>query len=258
MRIALILEYEGTDFHGSQLQASERTVQGELERALHTLFGQETRCHLASRTDAGVHATGQVAAFDVETTLADETIRKALNYYLPEDLRVRAAARVPERFDPRRNAQAREYVYTLSDAEVPSALHRRTEVPVWEPLDEAAVERAGRAFEGVHDFASFAGPATRKGAVTVRRVDRVSVERRDHRVTLTFCGNAFLHQQVRRMTAALVDVGQGRSTEELLNARLEAAERNTPSRIMPARGLCLVGVKYPDAGPSGLPAPDGN
>ena len=258
MRIGLIVEYEGTEFHGSQLQANARTVQGEFERVLRTIFQEEIRIHLASRTDAGAHATGQVGAFDVETGLAEDTIRKALNYHSPEDMRTRTVARVADRFDPRRDAEAREYVYTLTDSPVPSPLRRRFEAPVKQRLDEDAMEQAGRVIEGVHDFASFAGPAAPKSASTVRRIDSVSTARRGDRVTVTLRGNAFLHQQVRRMTAALVEVGQGRATQAELKARLEAAERGGTRRIMPAHGLCLVHVAYPGAGPDGLPHVNGN
>ena len=258
MRIGLIVEYEGTGFHGSQLQSSARTVQGELETAVQTVFQEEIRIHLASRTDAGVHATGQTAAFDVETVLAEDTIRKALIHYLPEDVRVKAAARVADRFDPRRDAEAREYAYTLSDAVVASPLRRRVQAHVRERLDEGAMERAGRVFEGVHDFASFAGSATPRDASTVRRIDSVCTVRQGDQVTISTRGNAFLHQQVRRMTAALVDVGQARITPAQLKERLEGAERGASRRIMPAHGLCLVDITYPDAGPEGLPLVNGN
>ena len=258
MRIGLIVEYEGTEFHGSQLQSNARTVQGELERALQTVFQEEIRIQLASRTDAGVHATGQAAAFDVETRLAEGTIRKALNHYLPEDVCVRTAARVADRFDPRRDALAREYVYTLADVAVASPLRRRVEAHVRERLDEGAMERAGRVFEGTHDFASFAGSATPKNASTVRRIDSVRTARRGDQVTVLIRGNAFLHQQVRRMTAALVEVGQARITAARVKEYLETPERGASRRIMPAHGLCLVGIAYPDAGPEGLPLVNGN
>ena len=258
MRIGLIVEYDGTEFHGSQFQANARTVQGEMEKALRSVFQEKIRIHLASRTDAGVHATAQVAAFDVETGLTRSTIRAALNHYLPKDVCVKAAVRVADGFDPRRDAEVREYVYTLTDAAVPSPLRRRVEVPVKRRLDEHAMDRAGRTFQGVLDFASFAGSATPKDAGTVRRIDRVSTVRRGDRVTVAFRGNAFLHQQVRRMTAALVEVGQARTSHAQLKARLETAERGAAGRVMPPRGLCLVDIAYPDAGPEGLPIVNGN
>ena len=258
MRIGLVVEYEGTEFHGSQLQANVRTVQGELEKAAGALFQGETRIHLASRTDAGVHATGQVGAFDVETTLTKDTIRKALNHYLSEDVRVKAVARVADRFDPRRDAEAREYVYTVTDAPTPSPLRRRVEASVKERLGEQAMDQAGEMFRGVHDFASFAGPAAPRDASTVRRIDDVSTVRRGDQVTIVFRGNAFLHQQVRRMTAALVELGQARTTHAQLRARLETAERGASPRVMPPHGLCLAGITYPDAGPEGLPLVNGN
>ncbi len=258
MRIGLVVEYDGTEFHGSQLQKSVRTVQGELTKAVRTVFEDEIGIRLASRTDAGVHARGQVAAFDADTELSEDTIRKALNYYLPEDVRTKAVARTADRFDPRRHAESREYVYTLTDAEVPSPIRKRFEAPVKGRLDEDAMERAGAVFCGVHDFAAFAGPASPRDACTVRRVDSVSTKREGDRVEITIRGNAFVHQQVRRMTAALVDIGQVRTSVDQIKAYLHGANRGTARRLMPARGLCLASIIYAGAGPNGLPRTNGN
>ena len=115
MRIGVVIEYDGTDLHGSQLQATDRTVQGEIESVLPTIFGKPVRLYLASRTDAGVHGTGQVGAFNVETELNDQKIRDAINHYLPDDVAIVCASRVADNFDPRRDATSREYRYTIKD-----------------------------------------------------------------------------------------------------------------------------------------------
>ncbi len=248
----LTVEYDGTDFHGSQLQANARTVQGELEAALGVIFGRPVRVRLASRTDAGVHALGQVAAFEAETRLDTETIRRALNNHLPDDARVRCAQVVSPGFDPRRRALSRSYEYTLTDAPAPPALHRRTQTHVRHSLDARAMDLAARVFVGTHDFAAFAGPATEKGATTTRRVDEASVVRSADTVVFTVRGNAFLHQQVRRMAAQLVEVGRGAMTTEALRELLSLAARDPSMAALGPRGLCLTKVEYGGAGPCGL------
>ncbi len=254
MRIALRLEYEGTEFHGSQLQANLRTVQGEVERALERLFQRRIRPHLASRTDAGVHAKDQVAAFNVETELEMDTIRNALNYHLPADVAVKLASRVSESFLPRQHARAREYLYIVSDAPARSPIHRRFEASTRGPLDEAAMGEAARMLKGTRDFAAFAGPATPEGACTTRRMHEVDITRKGHRILISFRANAFLHQQVRRMTAALVGVGRQASDIEGFRRLVEGAERGSAQRIMPAQGLCLTRIEYAHSGPGALPA----
>jgi tRNA pseudouridine38-40 synthase len=253
MRVGLVIEYEGTALHGSQLQANARTVQGELEAALHAIFGEMKRVHLASRTDAGVHAMGQVAAFDADERLDPETIRKALNHYLPEDIRTRCAQRAPDAFDPRRQATYREYVYTMNDAPSAPAVFRRTEVHVRHRLDEAAMDDASRALVGSHDFAAFAGPATPDSASTVRRVESAVVRRKGDRLIFTLRGNAFLHQQVRRTAAALVAVGRGAMDRDGFESLVATGDRGAASKVLAPHGLCLNKIGYDDEGSCGLP-----
>jgi tRNA pseudouridine38-40 synthase len=254
MRVALRLEYDGTDYHGSQLQADGRTVQGELEHALETLFERPVRPRLASRTDAGVHAEDQVAAFDTETKLDMETVTRALNYHLADDLVVRSAQRVSDEFDPRRNAISREYAYTVRNGATPSPVGRRYEAHVREPLDARAMNAAARSLEGVRDFAAFAGHATPPDAATTRRMDSATVERDGGRVVMSFRANAFLNQQVRRMAGALVSIGSGKLALEEFGQLLGDAVRGAANTRMPAHGLCLVRIEYPESGPGALPA----
>lgn len=254
MRIGLVVEYEGTGFSGSQLQARGRTVQGELERALEALFQTFIRAKMASRTDAGVHARGQVAAFDVETRHSMTTIRDALNHHLPEDVCVHQAAHVDDGFDPRRHAACREYVYTVNDGAVPSPIGRRFEAHVRGPLDVTAMAGAARRLEGTHDFAAFCGGALRPGASTVRRMDRASVCRDGHRVRIKFRANAFLNQQARRMTGALLQVGAAAMSSERFGELLDAPARGAATAVAPAHGLCLTGIEYRRGSPLGLPA----
>ncbi|MFW6195361.1 MAG: tRNA pseudouridine(38-40) synthase TruA [Chloroflexota bacterium] len=254
MRIGFIVEYDGSELHGSQLQANVRTVQGELEEALGKLFERHVRVRLASRTDAGVHAEGQVAAFDIENTdLAFDTIREALNFHLPADVAVLGVAVAPEDFRPRSDATGREYTYTVLDRPARSPLLRRRVAHVRSRLDTVAMAAAAELFEGTHDFASFAGPAVPRDAATVRIMEEASVKRHDDSVVFRMRGNAFLHQQVRRMTGLLLEVGRHRADKGRVSALLEAPRRGTAGSLAPAQGLCLTRVIYPGAGPSGLP-----
>jgi tRNA pseudouridine38-40 synthase len=254
MRTGLVVEYEGTDFSGSQLQARARTVQGELEEALAGLFQTAIRVKMASRTDAGVHARWQVAAFDHQTRLSMTRIREALNHYLPEDIGVRHAARVADSFDPRRHAVSREYVYTACDAQTPSPIDRRFETHVRGPLDVAAMSEAAGGLIGTRDFASFCGGALPAGASTVRRIDRADVCREDDRVRITFRANAFLNQQVRRMVGALLQVGTGGLSRQRFAEYLRKPVRGAAAIVAEPRGLCLTKIEYRGGGPWGLPA----
>lgn len=253
MRIGLVVEYEGTDFSGSQLQARGRTVQGELERALEALFQTFIRAKMASRTDAGVHARGQVAAFDHETRLSMTTIRDALNHFLPEDLGVRHAARVEDSFDPRRHAICREYVYTVNDDEVQSPIDRRFEAHVRGPLDVDAMARAAEGLEGVNDFAAFCGGALPHGSSTVRRMDQATVCRDGQRVRIVFRANAFLNQQVRRMAGALLQVGAAAMSPERFADFLKKPVRGEADMVARPHGLCLTRIEYRGGSPWGLP-----
>ena len=253
MRIGLIVEYEGTGFHGSQLQANVRTVQGELEDAAKELFGAHRRVALASRTDSGVHAKGQVAALDADTVLTACDIRNALNFHLPEDVKVRHVAPVAADFDPRRHARNRTYEYKLTDAASPPVIGRRTSVHVRSRLDHVAMDAACRHLTGQKDFAAFAGPATRRDASTVRNVESAVVERKGDTVKFRITASSFLNQQIRRTTGVLAEVGRGKAEPRLMQDLLNDSVRGAATRVMPARGLCLMSISYSDSLPGRLP-----
>lgn len=258
MRIALRLEYDGTDFHGSQLQASDRTVQGVLEQALESLFQTAIRPQLASRTDSGVHAGDQVAAFNVETYLDMNTIREAMNHYLPRDAAVRSVYSVHEDFGPRHDAIHREYTYTINNSRIASPLGRRFETTVSAPLDESRMNEAAQVLVGSHDFASFAGPKAPEDSPTRRDMMATSVTRDGDRVLIRFKANAFMHQQVRRMTGALVEAGKSAGTPDEagknIQSLLDNPARGANTRLMAPHGLCLTKIHYPETGTAALPA----
>ena len=244
MRLALIVEYEGTRFHGFQYQANAPTIQEELEKAIGRLTGRTPRVKAAGRTDAGVHATGQVVAFDTSTRHSAETHVRALNHLLPDEIAVKEAYRVPGDFDPRRSALSRKYTYTIYRGATPSPLIRRTALHLRERLGIRRMRRAARLFVGEHDFRRFAGPLGRREASTVREVFDVRVAERGSVLKIEVEGNAFLPHQVRRMAGALVDLGRGRLSMVQLRTLLEEEPGEVVAHSLPPHGLCLVKVKY--------------
>lgn len=249
MRMALIIEYEGTEYHGFQYQANAPSVQAELEKAISRLTGEKTRIKAAGRTDAGVHAKGQVVAFDTMAGHAPGTFVKALNFYLPDDIAVRAAYRVADDFDPRRRALSRRYRYTVLNSAIPSPLLRRTTCLVREPLRVGRMRMAARLFLGSHDFRAFSGPLGGRRTSTVRQVYDVTVRACGELVTCEVEGNAFLPQQVRRMVGALVDLGRGRLSLDDLKAMIDGGKVGVAAGALPPQGLCLLKVTYPDFPP---------
>jgi tRNA pseudouridine38-40 synthase len=235
VRYRATVEYDGTDFAGFQLQKNARTVQGELETALTTLSnGQRRPVDGAGRTDAGVHASGQVIAFTYAGVLSEPELTRALNGLLPPDVAIRDIRRAPQRFHPRYAARYREYRYTVWNGPR-SPLRERTALGVRVPLDTDAMARAGSVFEGRHDFSAF-GSADRQ---PVRTVHAVRVRRDGRLVTIDVRADAFLRGMVRRMVAALLEVGRGQLNHEDLVAALAAREPALDGASAPAKGLCL-------------------
>ncbi|MBM3945181.1 MAG: tRNA pseudouridine(38-40) synthase TruA [SAR202 cluster bacterium] len=249
MRVALVVEYDGTEYHGFQYQENAPSIQAELESAIEKLTKEKVRIKGAGRTDTGVHATGQVIAFDTNSTLPIGTLVSGLNHYLPEDIAIRGAYGAPEGFDPRRDALSRRYRYTIHNTATRSPMSRRTALLIDEPLDVAAMDGAARRFEGVHDFARFAGSLEDGEASTVRRIDSASVWKEGDTVYFEVTGNAFLPHQVRRMAGALVDVGKGRLTGTDIGEMLEGTAGNVVANTLPPQGLCLMEVTYEDFPP---------
>ena len=245
-RLALLLEYEGTGLGGSQYQKNTQTIQGALERAISSLTSESKRVALAGRTDAGVHALGQVAAVTTGSRQAPEVFLRAVNHHLPDQIAVRAVREVPSDFDPRRRAVARWYRYTIFDGRHRPALRRRFVWQVGEKLDAEAMHEAAAALVGEHDFAAFTLPSLAGKRSTCRRMSRAEVRRRGSRLLLDVEANAFLPHQVRRMVGSLMEVGAGRLSPGGFRDLLRGAEPGAASFTAPARGLCLMKVRYED------------
>ena len=229
------VEYDGTDFAGFQVQPGARTVQGELEAALARLTGGERQpVDGAGRTDAGVHAAGQVIAFSYAGRLMAAELGRALDALLPADVAIRDVRATPARFHPRYAARYREYRYTVWNGPR-SPLRERTALGVRVPLDTAAMARAGSVLEGRHDFSAF-GAADRN---PVRTVHSVRVRRSGSLVTIDVRADAFLRGMVRRIVAVLLEVGRGKMDESGLRAALAARLPALDGASAPAHGLTL-------------------
>ncbi len=256
-RLALVVEYEGVNYAGFQLQSQQPTIQGEIERALNRLTGERIRIRAASRTDSGAHALGQVVDFETEATYSAITFLRALNYYLPADIRVQQAFEMKPEFHSRRDAASRVYRYQILNRPWPSPLRRRECHWVREPLQIEEMNLAAQDLVGRHDFRPLA-PEHPPERSAVRIVHRWNVERAGNSadtVVIRCEGSGFLKRQIRRANAILVEIGKGKWPREAVkvilgtaNQAVKAGEpwmtREIPS--LPARGLCLVEVTYRD------------
>jgi tRNA pseudouridine38-40 synthase len=247
VRLKIILAYQGTDFAGWQMQAPGRgrSVQACLEQALKPLAGTFTRVHGASRTDAGVHALGQVAHCDVPASRADLPWQRALNASLPPDISVVRVERASRHFHARFRAVSKTYTYTLWHERNFLLPQRRPFVWAVGGLDLAAMEEAAREFLGSHDFAAFqnAGSAVPD---TIRRVDALDVSpgQTPHETVWTVTGPGFLKQMVRNIIGCLVWVGRGKANAGIVRCLLETGDRTLAPETAPARGLCLERMEF--------------
>jgi tRNA pseudouridine38-40 synthase len=239
-----VIEYDGTAFAGSQVQPRARTVQGELEKALNRLIGERIRVRLAGRTDAGVHATGQVAAFCLPRGQALPAVRERLNALLPGDLAVRSLRPAEAGFDPRRDARWRVYRYRIlmNGARRPLERHRTLEID--DLLDVAAMQAGAARMVGHRDYASLGSDVRGR---TIRHLAEVRVRRRGDLVEVRVTANAFLRRMVRSIVAILVAIGKGRLAPEAVDGLLDGRGRALHGRAAPPRGLTLERVIYESA-----------
>ncbi len=251
MRIALGLEYDGSRFHGFERQPARRTIQGEVEDALTRIAASPVRVVCAGRTDAGVHALGQVVHFDTAASRPLDAWVRGANTFLPPDVAVLWARAVGDDFHARFLARQRRYRYVIVNRSTrPALLAGRA---AWEHrrLDARLMHLGARHLAGEHDFSSFraAGCQARH---PVRRVDRIEVSRIGERIVIDIHANAFLQHMVRNVAGTLVAVGSGEHDPAWVAAVLAARDRRTAGVTAPAGGVYLVGVDYPDA--AGIPA----
>ncbi|MCC6731541.1 MAG: tRNA pseudouridine(38-40) synthase TruA [Chthonomonadales bacterium] len=237
------IEYDGTEFAGFQFQPGLRTVQQQIEDAVARLTGARVRVDAAGRTDAGVHALGQVVSLRVDTRIPTERLSAALNSALPRDVRAVGAVEADERFHARFSARSRAYVYVLLQREHPSALFGRYAWHVPGPLDIAAMRSAARSLPGTRDFAAWANGVV-EARTTVREVTLCRVRRAGRLVLVRIEANAFLRGMVRNVVGTLVQVGLGRRPPEDVEAITLSRQRSEAGPTAPPQGLCLVRVRY--------------
>ncbi|MBN1668131.1 MAG: tRNA pseudouridine(38-40) synthase TruA [Anaerolineales bacterium] len=244
-RYKVILAYDGTYFSGSQRQAETRTVQAVLEAALRKLGWLERSIQLAGRTDSGVHALGQVAAFNLDWNHAPEALLRALNALLPEDLAVQALTAVPAGFHPRYDALARRYRYRLLCDPIRQPLAERYAWRAWPQPELELLQLAAAELPGVHDFAAFGSPH-RQGGSTVRQVLTAAWSAFPGGFTFEITGNAFLYHMVRRLVQVQVSIAQGQQALALISKSLQHPPETPLQGLAPPQGLTLVEVHYPD------------
>jgi tRNA pseudouridine38-40 synthase len=241
--IKAVVEYDGTDYFGFQLQPRVPTIQKELEWALGKIAGHSVRIIGSGRTDAGVHAAGQVVNFRTEGTIPTDRICIAMNSLLPGAIVVLSAEEVDESFHARYSAKSRLYRYDILNRDTPSALMSRYCVHVRDELNVDAMIEAGRCLIGVHDFASFAS-ADGEEESTVRNLTQFEVRRSGEHLILDFRANAFLRSMVRTIVGTLLEVGRGRRDAEEMRSILDARDRRVAGKTAPPHGLCLMEVEY--------------
>jgi tRNA pseudouridine38-40 synthase len=242
-RYRAIVEYDGTDFKGFQFQAQgERTVQETIENAIYKISNQVVRIIGAGRTDAGVHARGQVVAFDVDWRHDIQALYRAMNANLPEDVKVRKIEQAEENFHPRFDARRRIYEYTIYNQKEPSPVSRRMTWHLPNRLDEKAMNQASQLLIGEHDFATFGRPTV--GDNTIRCVYAASWLARAGFITFTIEANAFLNRMVRSLVGSLCQVGEEKWSVEYFFEIFSQAKRALAAPTAPPQGLCLVSVSY--------------
>lgn len=257
-RILLRVAYDGTNYHGWQVQPNAKTIEGELNRVLTQLTGEKIQVTGASRTDAGVHALGNVAVFDTASKIPAEKFSYALNQRLPEDIVIQSSLQVADDFHPRHCDCCKTYEYDILNCTFPLPAYRNTAYFLYGDLDLDAMRRACQAFPGEHDFASFcaAGAQVQTTVRTIYSLEvleqplavtgrGVSSQRSPERLlTIRVRGNGFLYNMVRIIAGTLVEVGRGHIRPEEVEGIIAACDRAKAGPTAPARGLRLVEIKY--------------
>lgn len=246
-RLRFTVSYDGSDFHGWQVQPGLTTIQGTLEAVLSEIEGRHVSIAGSGRTDAGVHALAQVAACDLDNPIPTLNLRKAMNHLLPASIRIVDVSEVAPSFHPRFNAIAKTYEYRLWRDEVCPPFDWRYVYHRPYPLDEEAIRSAAAVYEGTHDFSAFAASDEKyqAGASTVRTIFSSMAERRGPMLVYRVRGSGFLKHMVRNLTGGLLEVGKGNLTASDIAALLQPDSGRKLGYAVPARGLFLLGVEYP-------------
>jgi len=235
--------YDGTRYRGWQrLPGKDDTIQGKIEGCLSRILGETIEISGSGRTDAGVHAMGQVASFHCESAMPAEEILENLRRYLPEDIGIHSCKEASPRFHARLNAKEKTYRYRIWNSDKPCVFQRRFVTVMPEKLDICAMEEAAQLLLGEHDFSAFCGNAKMKKS-TLRYIRSITIQRQGEELWLEFTGNGFLHNMVRILVGTLVEVGRGERTAKSI-PQLFGGKRAEAGFLAPAQGLCLMEVYY--------------
>ena len=238
------ISYDGTRYSGWQAQGNtDATIQGKLEALLSRMAGSKVEIQGSGRTDAGVHAAGQVANFHLDTDQSPSQIMDYMNFYLPEDIAVISIEEVPERFHSRLNAKGKTYLYRVINSPVPHIFDRKYAWTVEEKLDVDAMRKAAAFLEGTHDYKAFTSLKKSKKS-TVRTVECILIECVDDEIRFTFRGDGFLYHMVRIMMGTLIEVGLHKKKPEEITGIFEKGLRENAGELVPAKGLTLLEVRY--------------
>ena len=242
-RIKLTLSYDGTDFCGWQKQKTGVSVQGLIEDAVFSITGERVSVVGSGRTDAGVHAKGQVAHFDTNSAVPPEKFYKALNTVLPSGVKALKSEKVSDKFNANRSAKRKTYEYSLYSSDTEQPLKERYAARVYGVIDIEKMRSAAKILVGEHDFKAFSATGS-SVKTTVRTVYGVSVEKSGEDIKIKVCGNGFLYNMVRIIAGALLKAGKGELSESEIVKALETGDRTLLAETLPAKGLCLLKVEY--------------
>lgn len=241
--IKLKIEYDGKDFNGWQKQPNKLNIQGEIERAIKDITGEETELIASGRTDAGVHALGQVANFKTNSNIPVEKIPIALNTKLKRSVRILEAIEVEERFHSRYNCKQKTYRYVINNSENGTAIYRNLEYNFSQKLDVEKMNKASKYFIGEHDFKGFKASGTSSKS-SIRTIYEAKVYKDNEKVIIELTGNGFLYNMVRIISGTLVEVGIGKIKPEEIAEIINSKDRTKAGKTLPPNGLYLVKVEY--------------
>jgi len=242
--IKLTIEYDGKDFNGWQKQPNKLNIQGEIERAISEITKEDSiELNASGRTDAGVHALGQVANFKTNSSIPIEKMAVAINSRLKKSIVIKKAEEVEERFHSRYNCKKKTYRYVINNSDQGTAIYRNLECHIPQKLDIESMKKAAKYFEGEHDFKAFKASGTSSKS-SVRIIYEAEVYQKEEKIYIELTGNGFLYNMVRIISGTLVEVGMGKIKPEEITSIIESKKRENAGKTLPPQGLYLVQVLY--------------
>ena len=241
--IKLTIEYDGKDFNGWQKQPNKLNIQGTIEQAITKITGETVELNASGRTDAGVHAIGQVANFKTNSNIPIEKFPIAINTNLKKSIRIKSAEEVDEKFHSRLSCKRKTYRYIINNSEIESAIYRNLEYHISNKLDVSKMQKAAKFFEGEHDFKAFKASGTSSKS-SVRTIYEANVYKIENKIYIELTGNGFLYNMVRIIAGTLIEVGLNKIEPEYILDIIKEEKRELAGRTLPPQGLYLLKVEY--------------